>query len=231
MAITSDKIQLRYLMREGDELTYRTEVAIAQILRQNEGEPQSNSNQSTIELTQRVTAVEASGVGHLEITFPNSELKPLRFSMEPSGKLLASSMTLPFSVPAFPKKKLAPGDSWKSSQSMEIPKLLEDGTIQGTKHVTLVYHYTLEDVIEMEGRQIAKLRVEAPKTNFTISAGVAESIAVEGQNLFALDGYLIESTIHSDTVISAAPVTVETHVEIGVHLTQIGTGGGTEEAA
>lgn len=229
MAISSDKIQLRYLMREGDELTYRTEVATAQILRQSEGEPQSSSNQSTIELIQLVTAVEASGVGHLEITFPNGELKPLRFSMEPSGELLASSMTLPFSVPAFPKKKLGLGDSWKSSQSMEIPKLLEDGTIQDTKQVTLIYHYTLKDLIEMEGRQIAKLHVEAPKTNFTISAGVTESIAVEGQNLFALDGYLLESTIVSDTVISVGPVTVETHVEIGVHLTQI-KGGGPEAA-
>lgn len=227
-----ETIVLAYDMKVGEKLRYKTEVFSEQSV-QEEGQPsQGFSSKMDMVMVQEGKNVMPNGDMEVDVTIVDGTIErdgqttqiptvgqTITIVMKRSGEIVRTSVSFPFSQPAFPERQLKVNDTWTGDSQMDIPLFDDEGNQSGTKKADLTYHYTLGGLEQSRGYEVAVINVSCPETSFDLTEDTVQKITATGVTHFShKKGRLIKSHVSTNTEIKAPSAVVGTKIKVVVEL-------------
>lgn len=230
--IGNDNITLEYKLTPGEVLRYRSVVSSKQIIQEGEQLPEELESSLEIVMVQSVKEV-SNGIAKVEVVIESGSVhrgqeelpldtvgQKLLLSMKRNGDIISTSVNMPFSQPAFPSNALRPGDSWFTTNPMNIPA----GSDGQTKNIDLKYQHTLARFDHVRSHDVAIIDVKCPSVDIELSEDIHQIITAEGSTKFAhIQGRLIESNVHTHTEVIAPDTSITTDINVSVELLGAGS--------
>jgi len=223
--VSGEAINLEYKMKRGDTLQYKTTVTMNQEYKEGE-EASTTTSQLDMLMVQRVTDVSADSFS-IDVTIESGTHKrdgqeeeipnvgqTISVKMNKYGKITETSVEFPFEQPPFPSKPVKQGESWKGESRLYIPGKPEP--------VTLVYEYSLWDLVRAHGYECAEIQVKCPETFIMIQEGITQKLVASGTTYFAYkEGKLVKSEVETKTEVTGENTSVITNTRVKVELLEL----------
>lgn len=233
-------IVLAYEMKPGEKLRYKTEVFSEQSVKEDGQAPQEFTSKIEMTMVQEGKKVGPDGSMEVEVSIVEGTIERegqsanlptvgqvITIVMKKNGEIVRTSVSFPFSQPAFPEKQLKINDSWTADSQMDIPLFDDEGKEAGTKKANLTYYYTLGGVEQQRGYEVAVINVNCPETTIELTEDTTQSISATGTTYFShTSGRLVKSQVSTKTEIKAPSSRVGTKIKVVVEL-QEASGGPT----
>ncbi|MFP4498169.1 MAG: hypothetical protein ACLFQV_08155 [Vulcanimicrobiota bacterium] len=221
--MVGEAVLLEYKMKKGETLTYKTTVHSEQEIKTEE---QSGSTKSDVEMkmSQTCTEVAPDGTMTVDVTIDSGKLirdgeseelpnvgQTITLKMKKSGEITHTSIDLPFEQPAFPTNNVKKGETWVGKSKISIPGKSD--------MITLNYNYSLWSFTNVNGYDVAEIKVSCPETKIPIAEGVEQVLTAEGTTHFAHKvGRLVKSEVTTTTNITTQDGSVNTTIKVLVEL-------------